>query len=118
MSDQIEAPARAPETQTRVEGRIPADVVRRVAETVSNCEFSIDHAYVATAEYAMLMPAIRSQTKLPFGAAQDSVNKATEALAYLAQARQAIRESHAGLNMLAKKSGIDLVADFSFPWKM
>lgn len=112
---QATAPAREPEAQS--DTRVPKEVIRRVAETVSNCEFSIDHAYVATAEYAMLMPAIRGQTKLPFGAATESVNRATEALQYLAQARQAIRESHEGLNVLAKKSGIDLRMDFPLPWK-
>ncbi|RYG79519.1 MAG: hypothetical protein EON59_16040, partial [Alphaproteobacteria bacterium] len=73
---------------------IPTDVARRVAECISNCEFSIDSAYVATAEYAMLMPSIRGQARLPFGAPQKAIANATEALALLAQAREAIRASH------------------------
>jgi hypothetical protein len=120
-ADQAETLAITPETQTRArapkERRVPLDVVRRVAETVSNCEFSIDQAYVATAEFAMLMPSIRAKTQLPFGSAEVSVNKATEALHYLALARQAIRESHEGLNILGRKSGLDLKADLPFVWK-
>ena len=36
---------------------------------------------------------------------------------YLTLARQAIRESHDGLNVLARKNGIDLRADYPFGGK-
>lgn len=116
--DQIEAPTVAQDVQSAPkERRVPLDVVRRIHEAVSHCEFSIDQAYVSTAEFAMLMPSIRGKTQLTFGAPELPINKATEALHYLTLARQAIRESHDGLNVIGRKSGLDLRADLPFVWK-
>ena len=107
---QVEAPAVK-------KSRVPSDVVYRVHETVSHCEDAIDQAYVSTAEFAILMPSIRNRAQLSFGTAELPMNKATEALHYLTLARQAIRESHDGLNVIARKNGIDLRADYPFGGK-
>jgi len=96
--------------------RIPVDVARRVAECISNCEASIDHAFVATAEFAMLMPTIRGQARVAFGAPQDAIAKATEALSLLAQAREAIKVSHKDLDKVARNGGLDPRTVSEFPW--
>jgi hypothetical protein len=95
---------------------IPIDVAKRVAECINNCEASIDHAYVATAEFAMLMPVLRGQARVSFGAPQDAIAKATEALGLLAQAREAIKISHKDLDKVARHSGLDPRTVSEFPW--
>jgi hypothetical protein len=118
--DQIEAPAIALDAQTkapRSKVNIPSDVVYRLHEAVSHVEDSVDQAYVSTAEFAMLMPSMRNRAQLSFGTAEVPMNKATEALHYLTLARQAIRESHDSLNVIARKNGIDLRADYPFGGK-
>lgn len=113
MSIETRAPGMNGTHQT---ARIPVDVARRVAECINNCEVSIDHAFIATAEFAMLMPTIRGQARVAFGAPQDAIAKATEALALLAQAREAIKVSHKDLDKVARHGGLDPRTVSEFPW--
>lgn len=86
---------------------------RRIAEQVAACLFeaeaAIDVALAKTASLAGVMPGLRADAGLSALIGQDAVERASEAIAALTQARRAIVETHKELDVAKTQIGLGAV---------
>ena len=87
---------------------------RQAADQVADCLFSaeaaIDAALNKTAALAAAMPAVRSDAGLSALFGQDAVERISETIAALAQARRGIVETHKELAVVKGQIGLGAVA--------
>ena len=82
----------------------------QVAETLFAAEAAIDAALTKTAGLAAVMPNGRIDARLSAVVGQDAVDRISETLAALFQARRGIVETHKELAVVQKQIGLGAVA--------
>lgn len=77
--------------------RIDLKIASRVHEALNHAEFSLDQAFIATAELTTLLPAVRGQANLAFCVPQDAIAAGSETITTLTRARAELQRVHAEL---------------------
>lgn len=85
-------------------------VADQVAAALFDAERAIDAALAKTAGLTGMMPGLRSQAGISALIGQDAVERASEAIAALAQARRSIVETHKQLSVAQQEMGLGAVA--------
>lgn len=109
----IETPIRRPARRPRVDPKIAS----RVAEALSHAEFSLDQAFIATAELTILLPSVRGQTNLAFCVPQDAIEAGTVTIASITKARSDLQHMHAQLAQLRDRLRLPATAEGPNWWK-
>jgi hypothetical protein len=92
------------------------EAAQKVAERLWAVEEAIDVALTRAAELNAVMPAARTDARLPAMIGQDALDRATEALALLVQARRRMVETHQSLDEARAQIGLrEFAAGDSFP---
>jgi len=84
-------------------------IADQVAASLFAAEAAIDAALAKTAQLTGTLPAMRADAGLSALIGQDAVERATEAVAALAQARRAIVETHKELSVAQRQIGLGAV---------
>jgi hypothetical protein len=84
-------------------------IADQVASSLFEAEAAIDAALAKTATLAGVMPGLRGQAGLSALIGQDAVERASEAIGLLAQARRAIVETHKELDVAKTQIGLGAV---------
>jgi hypothetical protein len=84
-------------------------VAEQIASALFEAETAIDAALSKTAQLTSVMPALRKQAGLSALIGQDAVERATQAIMALAEARRAIVETHKELSIAQKQAGLGAV---------
>jgi len=84
-------------------------VAEQIATALFEAEAAIDAALSKTAQLTGVMPALRQQAGLSALVGQDAVERATQAIMALAEARRAIVETHKELSVAQKQVGLGAV---------
>lgn len=84
-------------------------IADQVAASLFEAEAAIDAALAKTAHLAGVMPGLRQDAGLSALIGQDALERATDALAALAQARRAMVETHKELSVAQKQIGLGAV---------
>lgn len=84
-------------------------IADQVAVSLFEAEAAIDAALAKTAALAGVMPGLRGEAGLSALIGQDAVERASEAIAALAQARRAIVETHKELDIAKTQIGLGAV---------
>lgn len=84
-------------------------IADQVAASLFEAEAAIDAALAKTAGLAGVMPSLRADAGLSALIGQDAVERASEAIALLAQARRAICETHKELDAAKTEIGLGAV---------
>jgi len=84
-------------------------VAEQVAGALFEAEAAIDAALCKTAQLTGVMPALRTQAGASALIGQDAVERATQAIAALAEARRAIVETHKELSVVQTQIGLGAV---------
>jgi hypothetical protein len=84
-------------------------IADQVAISLFEAEAAIDAALAKTAALAGVMPGLRSEAGLSALIGQDAVERASDAIAALAQARRAIVETHKELSVVQSQIGLGAV---------
>lgn len=85
-------------------------VAEQIASALFEAEAAIDAALSKTAQLTGVMPALRSKAGLSAIVGQDAVERATQAVMALAEARRAIVETHKELSVAQGQAGLGAVA--------
>jgi hypothetical protein len=85
-------------------------VAEQIAGALFEAEAAIDAALSKTAQLAGVMPALRGQAGASALIGQDAVERASQAIAALAEARRAIVETHKELSVAQQQVGLGAVA--------
>jgi len=84
-------------------------VAEQIAGALFEAEAAIDAALSKTAQLTGAMPALRQQAGLSAIVGQDAVERATQAIMALAEARRAIVETHKELSVAQQQVGLGAV---------
>ena len=84
-------------------------VAEQIAEALFEAEAAIDAAISKTAQLTGVMPALRQKAGLSALVGQDAVERATQAIMALAEARRAIVETHKELSVAKDQVGLGAV---------
>lgn len=84
-------------------------IADQVAASLFEAEAAIDAALAKTAGLAGVMPSLRTDAGLSALVGQGAVERASEAIALLAQARRAICETHKELDVAKTQIGLGAV---------
>jgi hypothetical protein len=84
-------------------------VAEQIAGALFEAEAAIDVALSKTAQLTGVMPALRQQAGLSAIVGQDAVERATQAIMALAEARRAIVETHKELSVAQQQVGLGAV---------
>lgn len=84
-------------------------VAEQIAGALFEAEAAIDAALSKTAQLTGVMPALRQQAGLSALVGQDAVERATQAISALAEARRAIVETHKELSVAQGQVGLGAV---------
>jgi len=85
-------------------------VAEQIAGALFEAEAAIDAAISKTAQLTGVMPALRKEANLSAVIGQDAVERASQALMALAEARRAIVETHKELSVAQVQVGLGAVA--------
>lgn len=85
-------------------------VAEQIAGALFEAETAIDAAISKTAQLAGVMPALRKQAGASALIGQDAVERASQAIMALAEARRAIVETHKELSVAQRQVGLGAVA--------
>jgi hypothetical protein len=85
-------------------------IADQVAAALFEAESAIDAALAKTAALTGVMPALRGDAGLSALIGQDAVERASETVMALAQARRAIVETHKQLSVAQQQMGLGAVA--------
>lgn len=85
-------------------------VAEQIAGALFEAEAAIDAAISKTAQLTGVMPALRSQAGASALVGQDAVERASQAIMALAEARRAIVETHKELSVAQVQVGLGAVA--------
>jgi len=85
-------------------------VAEQIAGALFEAEAAIDAALSKTAHLAGVMPALRRDAGASALVGQDAVERASQAIAALAEARRAIVETHKELSVAQQQVGLGAVA--------
>jgi hypothetical protein len=85
-------------------------VAEQIASALFEAEAAIDAALSKTAQLTGIMPTLRQQARLSALVGQDAVERASHAIAALAEARRAIVETHKELSVAQEQVGLGAVA--------
>ena len=85
-------------------------IADQVAAALFEAEAAIDAALAKTALLAGVMPSMRREAGLSALMGQDAVERASETIMALTQARRAIVETHKELSVTQKQMGLGAVA--------
>ena len=85
-------------------------VAEQIAGALFEAEAAIDAAISKTAQLTGVMPALRQEAGLSAIVGQDAVERATQAIMALAEARRAIVETHKELSVAQGQVGLGAVA--------
>jgi nicotinamide mononucleotide (NMN) deamidase PncC len=86
------------------------EIAEQVAAALFEAERAIDAALSKTAGLTGLMPGLREQAGISALIGQEAVERASEAIAALAQARRSIVETHKELSVAQHQMGLGAVA--------
>jgi len=84
-------------------------IADQIAASLFEAEAAIDAALAKTARLAGVMPALRADAGLSALIGQDAVERASEAIAALTQARRAIVETHKELDVAKTQIGLGAI---------
>lgn len=84
-------------------------VAERIAGALFEAEAAIDAALAKTAQLTGVMPALRQEAGLSALVGQEAVERATQAIVALAEARRAIVETHKELSAAKDQVGLGAV---------
>jgi hypothetical protein len=84
-------------------------VAEQIASALFEAEEAIDAALAKTATLTGVMPALRKEANLSALIGQDAVERATQAIMALAEARRAIVETHKELTVAQEQIGLGAV---------
>jgi len=84
-------------------------VAEQIAGALFEAEAAIDAALAKTAQLTGVMPALRGKAGLSAIVGQDAVERATQAVMALAEARRAIVETHKELSTAQQQAGLGAV---------
>jgi hypothetical protein len=84
-------------------------VAEQIASALFEAETAIDAALSKTATLTGVMPALRQEAGLSALIGQDALERATQAIAALAEARRAIVETHKELSVAQEQVGLGAV---------
>lgn len=84
-------------------------VAEQIASALFEAEAAIDAALSKTATLTGVMPALRAEAGLSALIGQDAVERATQAIMALADARRAIVETHKELSIAQEQIGLGAV---------
>jgi hypothetical protein len=84
-------------------------VAEQIAGALFEAEHAIDEALVKTAALTGVMPALRTQAGASALIGQDAVERASQAIMALAEARRAIVETHKELSVAQAQIGLGAV---------
>ncbi len=84
-------------------------VAEQVAGVLFEAEAAIDMALAKTAALAGIMPSLRKQAGASALIGQDAVERASQAIAALADARRAIVETHKELSIVQAQIGLGAI---------
>ena len=84
-------------------------VAEQIASALFEAEAAIDAALSKTAQLTGVMPALRGKAGLSAIIGQDAVERATQAVMALAEARRAIVETHKELSIAQEQVGLGAV---------
>jgi hypothetical protein len=84
-------------------------VAEQIAASLFEAEAAIDAALAKTAQLTGVMPALRQKAGLSAIVGQDAVERATQAVMALAEARRAIVETHKELSNAQEQVGLGAV---------
>jgi hypothetical protein len=84
-------------------------VAEQIASALFEAETAIDAALSKTATLTGVMPSLRQQAGLSALIGQDALERATQAIAALADARRAIVETHKELSLAQEQIGLGAV---------
>ena len=85
-------------------------VAEQIAAALFEAEAAIDAALAKTAQLAGVMPALRIQAGASALIGQDAVERASQAIMSLAEARRAIVETHKELSVAQTQLGLGAIA--------
>ena len=85
-------------------------VAEQIAGALFEAEAAIDQALAKTAALTGVMPALRSEAGLSALVGQDAVERASQCIMALAEARRAIVETHKELSVAQQQAGLGAVA--------
>jgi hypothetical protein len=85
-------------------------VADQVAAALFEAEAAIDAALAKTAHLTGIMPGLRSEARISALIGQDAVERASDAILALAQARRQIVETHKQLSVAQRQMGLGAVA--------
>jgi hypothetical protein len=85
-------------------------VAEQIAGALFEAEAAIDAALTKTAHLTGVMPALRREAGASALIGQDAVERASHAIACLAEARRAIVETHKELSLAQQQVGLGAVA--------
>jgi hypothetical protein len=85
-------------------------IAEQIADALFQAEAAIDMALSKTATLTGVMPALRGDAGLSALIGQDAVERASQAIAALADARRAIVETHKELSVAKVQMGLGAVA--------
>ena len=89
--------------------RLRQDIAQRLAERLFEAESAIDVALTRAAELTAAMPKARTEARLPAMLGQDALDRATEAVVALVEARRRIVETHQSLDEVRQHIGLQEV---------
>lgn len=84
-------------------------VAEQIASALFEAEAAIDAALAKTAALTGVMPALRQEAGLSALIGQDALERATQAIMALAEARRAIVETHKELSVAQEQIGLGAV---------
>lgn len=84
-------------------------VAEQIASALFEAEAAIDAALSKTATLTGVMPALRQEANLSALIGQDALERATQAMMALAEARRAIVETHKELSVAQEQIGLGAV---------
>ena len=86
--------------------RIRQAVAQEVADRLFAVETAIDEALTRAAELTAALPQARIEARLPAMVGQDALDRATEAVVALVEARRRIIETHKSLDYTREQIGL------------
>ncbi|HYE27388.1 MAG TPA: hypothetical protein VEA61_04040 [Allosphingosinicella sp.] len=96
--------------------RLRQAVAQKVADRLFAVEAAIDEALTRAAELTAAMPQARTEARLPAMVGQDALDRATEVLVALVEARRRVVETHKSLDSTRAQIGLrEVDAGDSYP---
>ena len=90
--------------------KLRQEIAQELAERLFEAECAIDIALARAAELTAAMPQARTRARLPAMLGQDALDRASEAVVALVEARRRIVETHKSLDEVRQQIGLHEVA--------